>query len=233
MLRAGAGRLERARRRQRLGAGRGRPARHRSARPRRARDRQRALSPLLPAGCGLVWLGALGGELDRRPGRQLAGTGRAQRLASRDRRAARAARMEGAAGATGAARRPDRRRAVGHLAEESHVDVFARGADRALYQNWWTGATGWSAWARIDGRPLDSSPAPVSDTPTLSSCSPAPGRRSSSRSGTRRAAGRPGSTGDRSLRRHRRRHPAAAARRPRHSSPECAAPRPAGDSGSA
>jgi hypothetical protein len=48
---------------------------------------------------------------------------------------------------------------------ESHVDVFVRGVDRSAYQRYWHGGVGWSPWLHLDGLPVDSTPAAVSDTP--------------------------------------------------------------------
>jgi hypothetical protein len=47
---------------------------------------------------------------------------------------------------------------------EGQLDLFVRGTDRSLFQRSWTSAAGWTGWIHLDGTPLDSSPAPVSDT---------------------------------------------------------------------
>jgi hypothetical protein len=47
---------------------------------------------------------------------------------------------------------------------QNQLDLFVRGTNRSLYQRWWTGSQGWSDWIQLDATPLDSSPAPVSDT---------------------------------------------------------------------
>jgi hypothetical protein len=49
--------------------------------------------------------------------------------------------------------------------QHNMVDVFVRGSDRSVYQKHWQGGQGWGAWFHLDGRPMDSTPSAVSDTP--------------------------------------------------------------------
>jgi hypothetical protein len=44
------------------------------------------------------------------------------------------------------------------------VDIFVRGAASGLWQKSWTNTTSWIDWHVLDARPLDSTPAAVSDT---------------------------------------------------------------------
>jgi len=48
--------------------------------------------------------------------------------------------------------------------EQNMVDVFVRGAGRALYQKHWQGGVGWLELQLIDAKPIDSTPVAVSDT---------------------------------------------------------------------
>jgi len=47
---------------------------------------------------------------------------------------------------------------------QNQLDLFVRGGDRTVFQRWWTGAGSWSGFVQLDPRPMDSTPAPVSDT---------------------------------------------------------------------
>ncbi len=48
--------------------------------------------------------------------------------------------------------------------QQNMVDLFARGGNRSTYQKHWQGGAGWSDWAQVDPKPLDSTPVAVSDT---------------------------------------------------------------------
>ena len=157
--------LEVARRRGDLGPGRRGATRHDPARPRGAQHQQRDLPPRLPARRGLVAVGLAGRQPEQRSRAQLAGPGRPQRVGARDQRPALPARLDGTAwrgwearggGLVGAPSTISRRQNV--------VDIFARGANGALYQKSWTGTTSWIEWALRDARPLDSTPGAASDT---------------------------------------------------------------------
>jgi hypothetical protein len=49
--------------------------------------------------------------------------------------------------------------------QQNMVDLFVRGTDRSVFQKHWQGDAGWGNWLHLDGKPMDSTPAAVSDTP--------------------------------------------------------------------